>query len=401
VTSAATALPGASSRAQGTPALLIVWGAWLVVMTGANLAAPLYATYAARYGFSSVVLTAIFATYAFTLVPSLILFGRLSDRFGRRPVMVAGLAAACGGLALFAAADGTAWLFAARALQGLAVGMIGGPATAALVEFDERRARQRPALLAGLAQAGGSGAGPLVGGAFAQWGPAPRQLCFLVVLGITVAAGLLLAGRVPESSRRGEPWRIQWPRVPRALRGDFARVSLTAAVLWAAAAMYLSIVPSYSAKLLQSDDLALLGAISAVALAASCAIQIASQRRRVAPRRAQKLGLGLLAAGLVALAAAGPAHSLVILIAGALATGLGHGAGILGAQDELNTLAPDERRGEVTAAFIACIYSLVAVAVVSSGMLALGISLTDAVGIVALALAAIALAAAGWQASAR
>ncbi|HLW96052.1 MAG TPA: MFS transporter [Solirubrobacteraceae bacterium] len=399
--SVASALAGERSRARGTPALLIVWGAWLVVMTGANLAAPLYATYAARYGFSSVVLTAIFATYAFTLVPSLILFGRLSDRFGRRPVMVAGLAVACGGLALFAAAGGTAWLFAARALQGLAVGMIGGPATAALVEFDERHALQRPALLAGLAQAGGSGAGPLIGGAFAQWGPAPRQFCFLVVLGVTVAAGLLLASHVPESGRRGETWRIQWPRVPRAMRSDFARVSLTAAVLWAAAAMYLSIVPSYSAKLLHTSDLALLGAISAVALAASCAVQIASQRRRVPTRLAQKLGLGVLAAGLVALAAAGPAHSLVVLIAGALATGLGHGAGILGAQDELNTLAPDERRGEVTAAFIACIYALVAVAVVSSGLLALGISLSDAVGIVALALAAIAVAAAGWQASAR
>ncbi|HEX4034449.1 MAG TPA: MFS transporter [Solirubrobacteraceae bacterium] len=398
--SAATVLPGARSRARGAPALLIVWGAWLVVMTGANLAAPLYATYAARYGFSSLVLTAIFATYAFTLVPALVLFGRVSDRFGRRPVMAAGLAAACGGLALFAAADSTAWLFAARALQGLAVGMIGGPATAALVEFDERRAQQRPALLAGLAQAGGSGAGPLVGGAFAQWGPAPRQLCFLVVLGLTLAAGALLLRLVPESGGRGETWRIQWPRVPRALRGDFARVSLTAAVLWAAAAMYLSIVPSYSAKFLDTDNLALLGAISAVALAASCAVQIASQRRRVRPRLAQKLGLGLLALGLVALAAAGPAHSLAILIAGALATGFGHGAGILGAQDDLNLLAPDERRGEVTAAFIACIYSLVAVAVVSSGLLALGIALTDAVGIVALALATIAVAAAAWQASA-
>src|ERR1044071_8145939 len=95
-------------------------------MAGANPATPLYAVYAERFHFSSLVLTAVFATYAFVLVPALILFGRLSDRFGRRPVILAGLAVAVAGLLLFTFARGTAWLFGARALQGLAVGMIGG-----------------------------------------------------------------------------------------------------------------------------------------------------------------------------------------------------------------------------------------------------------------------------------
>jgi MFS family permease len=90
--------------------LLTLWSGWLVLMAGANLATPLYAGYAQRFGFSPVVLTAIFATYAIVLVPALVLFGRLSDRFGRRPVVAGGLAAACVGLALFAAAEGTAWL---------------------------------------------------------------------------------------------------------------------------------------------------------------------------------------------------------------------------------------------------------------------------------------------------
>src|ERR671927_633183 len=99
--------------------LLTVWAAWLVLMAGANLATPLYAVYAERFRFSSLVLTAIFATYAFVLVPALLLFGRLSDRFGRRPVMVAGLLVGCLGCALFAAARSTAWLFGARVVQGL------------------------------------------------------------------------------------------------------------------------------------------------------------------------------------------------------------------------------------------------------------------------------------------
>src|SRR3954447_19151069 len=149
--------------------LLTVWFAWLVLMAGANLATPLYAVYAERFGFSPLVLTAIFATYAIVLVPALVLFGRLSDRFGRKPVVVGGLATACAGLALFAAAQGTVWLFAARGVQGLAVGMISGAATAAFVELDPQGSRRRAALGAGLAQAGGSAVGPLGAGLLAQW----------------------------------------------------------------------------------------------------------------------------------------------------------------------------------------------------------------------------------------
>jgi MFS family permease len=85
--------------------LFTVWGTWLVLMAGANVAAPLYAVYAAKFGFSSRVLTAIFTTYAVVLVPTLLVFGRVSDRFGRRPVIVAGIVAAAVGLVVFAAAQ--------------------------------------------------------------------------------------------------------------------------------------------------------------------------------------------------------------------------------------------------------------------------------------------------------
>src|SRR3954452_15488602 len=115
------------STRRGSRPLLILWASWLVLMAGADLAAPLYAVYAELFGFSSLVLTLIFATYAVVLVPALILFGRLSDRFGRRPVIASGLATGCVGLLLFAFAEGEAWLFTARAVQGLAVAMVSGP----------------------------------------------------------------------------------------------------------------------------------------------------------------------------------------------------------------------------------------------------------------------------------
>ena len=68
------------------------------MMAGSNVATPLYAVYEREFGFSSAVLTLVFATYALVLAPSLLLFGQLSDRLGRRRVMAAGFATATLGL---------------------------------------------------------------------------------------------------------------------------------------------------------------------------------------------------------------------------------------------------------------------------------------------------------------
>ena len=67
-----------------TAAFLVVAGAWFAMMAGSNVATPLYAIYEREFGFSSAVLTLVFATYALCLAPSLLLFGQLSDRLGRR-----------------------------------------------------------------------------------------------------------------------------------------------------------------------------------------------------------------------------------------------------------------------------------------------------------------------------
>jgi MFS family permease len=381
--------------------LLTVWLAWLVLMAGANLATPLYPAYAQRFGFSALVLTAIFSTYAIVLVPSLVLFGRMSDRFGRRPVVVAGLATACGGLALYAAAQSEAWLFAARAVQGLAVGMISGAATAALVELEPHGDRRRAALGAGLAQAGGAALGPLAAGVLAQWAPDPLRLVYLVTLALTLVAAALML-RLPERGQGApEPWRPQWPRVPAEIRRPFLRVGLTAGVVWAALSLFLSIVPPFAEGVLGTRNLAVVAAIAALALLASFAAQAMAGRREGSNRREQAFGCVLLALGLGGLIAAAPTGSLGLLLVGALAAGVGQGIAFLAAQQELNELAPDERRGEVTAAFIACIYVLIAVVAVGSGLLASLFSLDVSVEAIGAVLVVSALAAAGWQVATR
>ena len=69
---------------------LILTVAFFALLLGSNLPTPLYAVYRERFGFSSAVLTLVFATYMVVLVPTLLLCGQLSDRVGRKRVVAAG-----------------------------------------------------------------------------------------------------------------------------------------------------------------------------------------------------------------------------------------------------------------------------------------------------------------------
>ena len=149
-------------------------------------------------------------------------------------------------------------------------------------------------------------------------------------------------------------------------------------------------------KLLDTGNLALLGAIAASLLATSCAAQLLASRRG-GTAGIEPLGLALVVAGLLALVLAFPLHSLVALFASAVLGGAGHGLAFLGAQADINELAPIERRGEVTAAFISCIYSGVAISAIGVGLLSTALSLRTAVTIFAVVVGAMAVSATAWH----
>jgi len=329
-------------------------------------------------------------------VATLLFCGRLADRIGRRPVILAGMLVACCALVVFAVTPSTGWLYAARALQGVAMGLISGPGTAALVEIDPERETRRPAMLAGVAQAAGSGLGPVLSGGLAQWAPEPLHLSYLVgLVGTLIAAGFVCV--LPGREHGEEPWRIQWPRVGEDIRSDFLRLGLTAGLVWASLALYLSVVPSFVADLLSTNNLAVLGAISALACFASAITQVRARSRGGQAHRSQSIGLGLLASGLALLMVSSLTHSLLTVLLGAVLTGVGHGLAFLHAQDELNGTVPGSRRGEVSAAFVCCIYVLVGGSVISVGLLDEISGLTLSVCIIGGLLTLGAIATAGWQ----
>ncbi len=90
-----------------------------VLLVGATIPTPLYPIYQDLFGFSSGMLTVIFAVYMVTALFSLITFGPLSDRAGRRRVLLPALGVAAMGSAVFIFAQGVGLLLVARVLQGL------------------------------------------------------------------------------------------------------------------------------------------------------------------------------------------------------------------------------------------------------------------------------------------
>lgn len=390
---------GKDARRRGSGAsLLIVTAAFSALLLSANLATPLYAVWARQFGYSTAILALIFAIYALVLIPALLMFGQLSDRLGRRAVIWLGLALAVVALVLFAVATGTPWLFAARATLGVAQGMLSGAATAALAELVPSGDMRRAALRATLAQSGGAAAGVLLGGVLAQWAPAPEVTPFVAgMAACTLVAAWLLA--VPETAERQRGGlRIRRPRVPAEIRGAFARAGLTGAAVWAVAGgLFLAVMPSYAGQLvLHSRNLAVLALLAALVLLTSCAAQLAV-RRGAPPALAQAAGLALLAAGLLALVLASPVRSLALLIAGAILAGAGHGFACLGAQDDLNRIAPAEQRAEVSAAFYVCVYLGVSVPVIGIGVLAVMTTLFTAVATFAAVTGGGSLAVAAWH----
>lgn len=379
---------------------LLVAAALFVMLMGSNMATPLYAVYRQRYGFSAVELTLIFATYAAVLVPSLLLFGQLSDRFGRRPVIAVGLVCGAVGLALFASAHGTPWLFAARVVQAFGTGLVTAAAAAALVELEPGGHHDRAAVATVLGNNGGSAAGPLVAGMLAQWAPDPLVLSYLIGIAC-LAFALLGVLSIRDPVAAGGRWRPQRPSVPRPVRARFVRASLTAASAWAVGGLFLSVVPSYAGQLLHTGDLALLGAIAALTLATSCVAQLALLRWDVGPHGAQPAGLMMVVAGIALLVAAFPLGSLLPMLGAAVVAGFGMGMALFGAQTEINLLAPAERRGEVTAAFIACLYGGVAITAVGAGLLADAYGLSTAVAVVGAIVAGVAAMTTLWHLTAR
>jgi MFS family permease len=354
-------------RAAAIGAVAAMIGA---LFAGSTVVTPLYIMYKQTFGFSQISLTLIYAAYVIGNLCALLLFGRLSDQVGRRPMAIAGMVLALLSALVFLFADDIAWLYCGRILSGLAIGIGAGTGTAWLAELIGEESKARATVIATTSNFVGLGIGALAAGVLAEYADWPLQLPFVVYLVALVAVSVLvwLAPETVARPQRSMKDMSIKPRVsvPLEIRGQFVAPAVTGFGAMALVGFYAALAPTLLASQLHITNHAIAGAVFLeLAIVVAGAI-MATQR--LASRTAMLAALALMLPSVAILVAAQLAKSLAILIIATAICAVASGLGYRGSLQVANQIAPEDRRAEIVSSYLICAFIGNALPVIGVGV---------------------------------
>jgi DHA1 family tetracycline resistance protein-like MFS transporter len=178
--------------------LTIIFTTVFVDLLGFGIVLPLLPYYATEFHASAVTAGALIAVYSAMQFLCAPLWGRWSDRIGRRPVILLSLAGSTLSYLLFALANGVGLLFVSRLLAGVAGANI-PVAQAFIADITSEKERARGMGLIGAAFGLGFVFGPAIGGLLAHYGHSAPGLAASAICGVNLLAAFR---RLPESLPR-------------------------------------------------------------------------------------------------------------------------------------------------------------------------------------------------------
>jgi len=229
-----------------TRPLLVIFLTIFVNLIGFGIIIPLLPFYAETFGASPLVVGLLFAAFSLCQLVAAPLLGDLSDRYGRRPVLIFSLLGTVVSFVMLAVAHTVAMLFFARIVDGLSGGNI-STARAYVADVTEPKDRARAYGLIGAAFGLGFIFGPALSGVLAKVSyTAPIWAAAAMTLAATALAWFWLPETVHRSQAgtgvpfRGLPALLRRPRLGRVLVIDF--------VYWFAFAMFQTTFALFTAR---------------------------------------------------------------------------------------------------------------------------------------------------------
>jgi MFS family permease len=330
------------------------------VAWGTNHFVPLLPLYRTALGLSPTQLAQVFGIYAVGLLPGLLLGGPLSDRIGRRRLVVPAALVALGGTIILGAGEPVfERLLLGRFVVGVGSGATFSAATAWVQDLAASTgARGAGARRAATALSAGFGGGPLVASLLAQWLPWPLIVPYVVqaIVLLVVIAMVTALESPPRQAGAGRTATSVLPaRPPAFVPGGFVRqVVPVAPWVFGFPSISFAVLPATVGAQVGRFGVLFAGIVTATTLFSGLLVQ-----GPLRARSSQTAGRFGLAAGVVGLAIAALAvffHAPAAVLLAAATLGAGYGGCLVAGLRFVETHSLDAERGRVTGIFYVLAY---------------------------------------------
>lgn len=304
-------------------------------------------------GLSATVLAGAFGVYALGLLPGLLGGGGISDRVGRRPVVLIGTSIAAAGNLLMLCWHTGAGIYCGRLVVGVGVGLAMSAGTAWAADLGGRRGTT----IAGTALTAGFAGGPLVSGLVAQFIAESAALAAPFVLTIALSLAAVAMG-FRATAGRPDPHRHEPPALPTTSVDRSVGRALVRAVpmaLWVFSAVTVPVVVLAGRVGGDHSGPWVPGVASALALGTGVAAQVAARRADWGPR-AGIVGAVLAAAGFALAVVVDEQQGVGLFIVTAVLLGSAYGLCLRAGLVDVETLTPPEHRGITIGVYYVCTY---------------------------------------------
>src|SRR5258708_3090236 len=202
--------------------VLVIFITVFIDLVGFGIVIPVLPYYAegTKFGATPREVGFLFASYSIMQLIFAPVMGRLSDKYGRRPVLLVSILGTCAGFLILGFASTLWMLFLGRIIDGISGGNI-STAQAYIADVTTKENRAKGMGLIGAAFGLGFVFGPAIGGILSRWG---ISVPFLFAGGLALANAILLYFTLPETVTADHPARVStargrgWKQLLEALR---------------------------------------------------------------------------------------------------------------------------------------------------------------------------------------